>query len=471
MSDFNNKVTGFELFGWLMCLIVPMFLMRSLQWSSLSWGAANFVVIFSAALMMWVFRLVPEYVPAVFIIFATVLLGLAPEQILLSGFASESFFLALSVFGLGAVIIKSGIFYRLSLLLLLHLPKRVSVLQGLVFTIGAIITPLLSAQSSRVALMAPFLEDLSRSANFKPKSALANSLVCCAFQGTILLSAFFLTGKSSNFVLLGMLSKQMQWQFGWLSWFIAASLPGLLLVAAFFILVKCQFKPNRNIKVDLNRIKDELNKLGALSRDEWASCVGCIALMVGLLTSSVHHISSAWLCFSIFFVLLLTGVLNKGEFKLGINWPFLFYLGALIGITRCIQVIGIDEWFVSHLTWLEDVAEYSNMYFLMLIFLIGFVGSLLLGTMAAPGILFTILLPMAEYAGMNTWLIAFILLVSTESWIFPYQSSYYLCFEEIIQEKGSYQLTPMLKMNIYLVVIRFFIVVSCIPFWQWLEIL
>ncbi len=452
-------------------MLVPAILLSLLQQSSLSWASVNFIVVFSAALMMWVFRLVPDYVPAVFIILSTILLGLAPEHVLLSGFASESFFLAMSVFGLGAVIVKSGIFYRLSLLIFLHLPKRVFFLQGFVFFIGALITPLLSAQSSRVSLMAPFLDDLNRSADFKPKGPLANSLVCCAFQGSILLSAVFLTGKSSNFVLFGMLSKQIQWQFGWVHWLVAASFPGLLMSLAFFIGVKLQFKVSKHVNVDMTRIQKELKALGSFRMDEWVACVGCVVLMVGLLTSSFHHISSAWLCFSIFFVLLLLGVLGKNEFKLGINWPFLFYLGALIGIMRCVQVIGIDDWLVGYLSWIEDVAEYSNVLFLMLIYLIGWLGSLLLGTMAAPALLFTMLLPMAEHAGINTWLISFVLLVSTEGWVFPYQSSYYLCFEELMEPLSAYQLGPMLKMNAYFAVIRFVVILMSIPVWQMMEIL
>lgn len=471
MPELNKRATGFELIGWIACIIFPIFLLNILQNSDLSWGAANFIVVFSAALTMWIFRLVPEYVPAVFIMLSTVLLGLASEQVLLSGFASESFFLALSVFGLGAVIIRSGIFYRISLLVFFHLPKRVFFLQSFVFFIGVILTPLLSAQSSRVALMAPFLEDLNRSAKFEPRDPLANSLVCCAFQGTILLSAVFLTGKSSNFVLLGMLSKQVQWQFGWVGWLMAASFPAVLMIIAFFILIKYQFRSSKRLDIDAARIQQELAELGPLGFEEWAACIGCLVLMVGLLTSSIHHISSAWLCFSIFFVLLSLGALDKREFKLGINWPFLFYLGALIGITRCIQVSGIDEWFVEHLTWLEDAAEYSSLVFLVLIFLIGFIGSLLLGTMAAPGILFTMLLPMAEHAGINTWLVAFVLLFSTESWIFPYQSSYYLCFEELMQEKNTYYLAPLLKMNTAFVFIRLLIIIASIPIWQMMEII
>lgn len=471
MSEVKIYATKSEIIGWLSCIFIPAIIFQLLQYADLSWAGVNFVVVFSTSLVMWIFRLVPEYVPAVFVILATVLLGLAPESVLLSGFSSESFFLALSVFGLGSVIVNSGIFYRLSLFILLHLPKKVPLLQGLVFFVGALLTPLMTAQSSRLALMAPFLEDLRRSADLKSKGALENSLVCCAYQGAILLSAIFLTGKSSNFVLYGMLSKQMQWQFSWLHWLVAASFPALLLIIIFFIVLNIQFKVKSTLNIDVKRIKKELDLLGSLNINEWVATIGVIALLLGLMTSSIHHISSAWMCFAIFFVLLLLGVLNKKDFKLGINWPFLFYLGAIIGIMRCVQVIGIDEWLIHYLYWLEDVAEYSNILFLMIIFLFGFVGSLVFGTAAAPALLFTILLPMAEHAAINTWLIAFILLMSTESWLFPYQSSYYLYLEELFESMPSFDLTPTLKVNMYFTLIRFGVVICSIPVWHMMEII
>ena len=197
-------------------------------------------------------------------------------------------------------------------------------LQGIVFLVGVLITPILSAQSSRVSLMAPFFNDLKRSANFDSKGALANSLACCAYQGTILFSAIFLTGKSSNFVLYGMLSKQIQWQFGWMPWLIAASFPALLLTLSFFITLKIQFKVPKEIKIDIERIQSELIRLGRFSLEEKTVSLGCFFLLVGLLTSSFHHISSTWLCFLIFFVFLALGILGEKEFKLGISWRFLF---------------------------------------------------------------------------------------------------------------------------------------------------
>jgi DASS family divalent anion:Na+ symporter len=471
MPELKSTMRPAELLGWLACLLIPAMVYCFAQVNDLPWAMTNFMVIFIAGILMWVFRLVPEYVPAVFIMLAITLLGLVPESVLLSGFASESFFLALSVFGLGAVVVQSRIFYRASLMILLHLPKRVILLQALVFILGIFLTPIMTAQSSRVALMAPFLEDLKISADLKSKESLINSLVCCAFQGAILFSAVFLTGKSSNFVLYGMFSKQMQWQFSWFNWLVAGSFSGLLLGISFFMLLKLQFKTPKTLSVDIQNIRHELHKLGRLTIEEWASLIAVIFLIVGLSTASIHHISAAWLCFSIFFVLILFGVLGKKEFKQGINWPFLFYLGAIIGIMRCVQEIGGDVLLVQHLSWLEDIADNNVTSFVIVVYFLGWIGSFILGTAAAPALLFTILLPMAENAAINPWLIAFVLLMSTEAWIFPYQSSYYLCYEELMNHSGYSDLRPTLKMNFYFCFIRFMVIMFSLPFWRMMEIL
>lgn len=471
INNLKAQASPSELIGWLSCILLPAAVFYGVQHSQLPWAPANFMVIFSAALMMWVFRLVPEYVPAVFVILATVLLGIAPQATLLSGFASESFFLALSVFGLGAVVVSSRIFYRISLLLLQHLPRNVFLLQVLVFFIGGLLTPIMTAQSSRVSLMVPFLEDLRSSAHLKSKGVLANSLVCCAFQGATLLSAIFLTGKSSNLVLFGMLSKQMQWQFSWFNWFVAASFPALLMIICFFILLKWTFKKPEPLNFDNSKISQELMALGRMTLQEWVVLICALLLLIGLITSSWHHISSAWMCFTIFFFLIISGVLSKKEFKQGVNWPFLFYLGAIIGIMRCVQATGIDSWLVDSFDWVEKLAEMSNVLLVIVIYLLGWLGSFIFGTAAAPALLFTMLLPVAEHAAISTWLIAFVLLMSTEAWLFPYQSSYYLCFEEQIEALNQYKLPPTLKMNAYFIVLRFLVIMASIPVWQWMQIL
>ncbi|KTC84651.1 MULTISPECIES: SLC13 family permease [Legionella] len=461
----------FEVVGWLTALILPALLAYFLRETTMNWACTNFVVIFSAALVMWIFRLLPEYVPAVFVILATMLLGLAQQTVLLSGFGSDSFFLALGVFGIGAVLVKSRLFYRLSLLILNHLPRNKFLLQIVLFFIGVLLTPVMTAQSARVSLIAPLLENMRKTAGLSPRSIAANSLACSAFNGCILLSVMFLTGKSSNFVLFGMLPEQAQWQYGWMNWLIVSSVPGALLVISFFVLLLIQFRSHDSLIVNSLEIRRELDLMGSLTVHEWAAILSIVALILGLAFSSLHQIPSAWVSFAIFFILLTSGVLNKEDFKNGINWPFLFYLGAIIGIMRCVQEIGIEAWIINYLSWLGDIAYHQQILFIVLVYLISWLGGLLFGTMAAPALMFTLLMPVAQQAMVNAWLVAFIILMATEAWVFPYQSSYYLCFEEWAKESQAYDLRKTLSVNACFSVLRLLAILLSIPFWQRIGVL
>lgn len=471
MRVLRNPSYIFDVVGWLSALILPALLTYLLRETTMNWACTNFVVIFSAALVMWIFRLLPEYVPAVFVILATMLLGLAQQTVLLSGFGSDSFFLALGVFGIGAVLVKSRLFYRLSLLILNHLPRNKFLLQIVLFFIGVLLTPVMTAQSARVSLIAPLLEDMRKTAGLSPRSIAANSLACSAFNGCILLSVMFLTGKSSNFVLFGMLPEQAQWQYGWMNWLIVSSVPGALLVISFFVLLLIQFRSQDDLVVNPLEIKRELDLMGSLTVHEWAAILSIVALILGLAFSSLHQIPSAWVSFAIFFILLTSGVLNKEDFKNGINWPFLFYLGAIIGIMRCVQEIGIEAWIINYLSWLGDIAYNQQILFIVLVYLISWLGGLLFGTMAAPALMFTLLMPVAQQAMMNAWLVAFIILMATEAWVFPYQSSYYLCFEEWAKESQAYDLRKTLSVNACFSVLRLLAILLSIPFWQRIGVL
>ncbi len=468
----NLRHYNIDALGWITALLLPASLLFLLQRTTMNWACTNFIVIFSAALVMWIFRLLPEYVPAIFMILATMLLGLAQQSILLSGFSSDSFFLALGVFGIGAVLVKSGLFYRLSLMILNRIPKNKFLLQFVIFVIGLILTPVMTAQSARVALIGPLLEDMRKTAGLASQSTAANGLACAAFHGCILLSVMFLTGKSSNFVLYGMMSEQTQWQFSWLHWLIVSSVPGLFLIVAFFILLAIKFRNNDSLNINRVAIKRELHLMGGLSATEVAALLSVIALIFGLVFSSWHQIPSAWISIGIFFILLTSGVLNKDDFKNRINWPFLFYLSAVIGIMRCVQEIGIESWIATYLSWLSDIGCQQQLVFISLVYFISWLGGLLLGTMAAPALMFTLLMPVAKQAVMNQWLMGFIILMATEAWIFPYQSSYYLYFEEWVQENNeNYDLRKTLSLNAWFSFLRLLAILASIPFWRKIGVL
>ncbi|WP_298625777.1 SLC13 family permease [uncultured Legionella sp.] len=457
--------------GWLITLLCSLLTRIATEYSNTNLAYSEFSIILVAALVMWIFRLVPAYIPSLLIVFATLVLHIAPQHIILSGFSSDSFFFAISVFSIGALLTKSRLFYRLSLILLIKLPFKQSLLQKILFFLGALMTPMMSVQSSRVALIAPLLDDILKSSKIKPKSSSANALANAAFSGCIILSTIFLTGKSSNFIIYGLLSEQHQWQGNWFSWLGLAAFPGFILISVFFILQSVVFKPTKDLNLNHYKLKKELYSMGTLSSNEYKAIATVVLFTAGTLCSTWLNISAAWLCLAIFIILMSSNALNFKEIQTKINWSFLFYFGAIIGVMRTIQNIGIDVWLIHHFNWLTHLAQSNVACFITLIYIISWIGGLFLGTMIAPAILFTAIIPFALQSPVNNWIIAFVILMATEAWIFPYQSSYFLCFEELLKRNDNFHMKPLLKLNAWFSLIKLFAILASIPFWYALGVL
>lgn len=470
LFTFEKKMV-FALFGWCATIICPILLLYFLPNPFFSWGNSGFIVTFTAALIMWVFRLVPESVPAMIVITFTMLIDSNQYKTILSGFTSDCFIVTLSLFVIGFVLTQSSFFYRCSVVILYYLPPKYSILQKVLFGMGVMLTPVIGAQSARVALIAPLLDDILISSQIGAGSSMANGLASAAFNGCILLSTIFLTGKSGNYILHSMLTAQNQEQFSWFQWLIAASFPGILLILSFFLMQSAYFKQKKELKINKFRLKKELMVLGKFSFEERAGLMGLTALLFGLLLSNIFRFSILWACLPMFFVVFASGSLTKNEFKKGINWSFLFYLGAIIGIMRYIQNLGLDVYLMHYLHWFTDLTDGNIELFIFGIYGMSWFFGLFLGTMTAPILLFTLFLPLSEHAGVNSWLLAFVILIATESWVFPYQSTYYLCFQELLNKKKNFELQSLLRLNAWWVLLKLCILFASFPFWRWLKII
>ena len=179
MASFNSRLTGNspapptdsraarreigwgQVIGWLLAVAVPALVLWSL-WDSetLSQQALFMLGIISIIVVMWVFQLTSDFVPGLFAVLGAILLGLSPPSVALSGFASDSFFMALSILGLAAVIRFSGLSLRMLLWLLRIGPAHKLWYNFSLFITGTIITPIVPTANGRIAILAPFMNDL-----------------------------------------------------------------------------------------------------------------------------------------------------------------------------------------------------------------------------------------------------------------------------------------------------------------------
>lgn len=457
--------------GWLLALLIPIIFYHLPWFADIPINARIFISIFAITITMWVFKLVPDYVAGLLPIVVVLILGITPSSVILDGFRSPSFFMAMSIFALSAVVVSSGLVYRILLIVLRKIPPTQFLYNLMVTLSGALITPVIPSVNGRVGLTTPLLTDLITALGYRQQGTNANRLAVSTFFGISLFSSVFMTSKSINFVVFGMLSIQDQNSFHWLNWALSAAVVGLISLGIFLLLSTIIYRSDENPRISLFLIENQLKILGRMSPAEWGAIAGVIVLAIGIVTTSIHAIEPAWISLTLMFLFLALGTISKKDFQHKIDWPFLFFLGTLIGLTKATSFLNIDQMISVQLAGLTELMQ-ENIY-LMVLLLAGiiFILRLVMSINATVVIMASIFLPISGELGINGWVMGFIILTLSESFIFPYQCSYYMMFREFNEKLNLYTESSFLKFNLWSLVIRILAVYSSIPFWQFLEIL
>ena len=473
-TEKKNSSSDWRLFfGWLMALLVPLSMITGIiEFTSIPNKESLYLVaILSTAIIMWVFRLLPDFVPAIFSVLSVVLFDLAPSNVVLAGFGSKTFFMALSIFGLSAVIIVSGLSYRILLLLLKIGPANKTWYYMCLFLSGAVLTPIVPTTNGRVAIVTPFMKELLASFDKKSAKAEAPRLAAAVLGGTSLLSAIFLSSKSVNFLVFGLMPFQEQTRFQWVDWFFAASVSGAVLLVLYFLASWLLFRNKEKPSIPKTLVYDQLKILGSTRPSEWAGVAGLLVLLVSFMTVAIHHIEIPWIALAILFSLLMFGFLGKQDFLTRIDWNFLVFLGSLIGLVSSMNYVGLDEWLTGKLSWLNYYMANDFGMFIILLSLSIFVVRLAMPINATVVIFATLLMPAAVNMGVTPWVVGFIILLMAEGYIWPYQASYYSQFCSLAGVKSGADSKKVIILNAMQYAFKLAAIYASIPFWQYLGFL
>jgi DASS family divalent anion:Na+ symporter len=466
-----EKSSALKIIGWILSIIVPAIILYLGDSFGLDWKGKIFLTVASSTIMMWIFRLAHEFIPSIFAVLVILILDIAPPSVALSGFTSGSFFMALSIFGLSAVLISSGLTYRIVITLLRFVPLSQFWYTLTIFFTGIFLTPLFPSANGRISLASPILEDMVDSLGYKKSDKAATRLSVATFAGFTLFSGIFLSSKSIHFVIFGLLPIQVQEQFNWGYWLYASLAAGAVLFILYMIVTGIMFHNREIPRLSKDQIEAQRNILGPMSPQEWAALGGIVLFLIGIATSSIHKIQLPWIGLTVLYVVLALEFLSKKEFKMSIDWTFLIFLGTLIGLVKSMSYIGLDQQIGQHLIWLGDYTRTNFPLFVLLLSLCIFVLRLFIPNNATVAILASVFLPIAEISGINPWVVGFIILMMSDAWFMPYQCTYYLLFEELTGKKKLFDKTSLLQFNLVSVLFRLAAVYASIPFWRFLGIL
>ncbi len=463
-----------QLIGWICAIVLPYFVYKMGMSGGLEKDAVYFLAIVTSAVTMWVFTLVPAFIPPLFSILATILFDIAPPEVAVAGFASSGFFMLMSIFAIGALMVMSGLTYRISLQILKIIPASPFWYNVSLLLYGMILTPVIPSQLGRTTIVLPFLSTLIGTAGGKKNDPAVAQLIVSAMAGVGLLASIFLTGKPANLIIFGLFDMQTQFAFAWLQWLIAASFTGIVLIALYFLIVAVFFKSKEHFGIHKHIIHSQVRTLGPMTGLEISALIAIGLVITGILTATYHKVDIAWMSMTIMVVLLLIGSLKRDDIGARVDWTVIIFIASIITWVPVMKLTGLDKLVFSYFSWIGVYMKTQLPLFILGLSVFIVVLRLALPEIVAEILLVTLLLPLASQAGVSPWLIGFVVLTMCETYIFPYQAPYHLQLKNHLANLGQdelYEEAKVIRYNVLLTLARIVAIYASLPFWKYLDIL
>jgi DASS family divalent anion:Na+ symporter len=417
------------------------------------------------AVCFWIFEVLPEYITGLMMCTFWAVIKVVPFDRAFANFSASIWWIMVGAFGLGVAATKCGLLRRISLFILkLAPPTFLGQTLGLLGA-GTVISPLIPSANARGAIASPIALAISDSLQYGRKSSGAGGLFGAMFVGFCVLgSPAFLSGSFTNYATMGLFPKG--YQLTWTTWMIYA-LPWLVVtftgvVAAIYLL----YKPLNTVALPRNFAADELARLGPMGREERITFIVLIATLALWMTESLHRVSSGEVAVLSICVLLAVNVMNRDDFRKGIDWSAIIYVGCILNIGSVFQALKIDLW-LGHA--LEPVISsfLSNAYlFVIALACAVFVSRLVIISMAATAVIYTIVLsPLVVSHGMHPWIIAFVSFAASNIWFLFFMNSFYLlsfygCGGEMVEHR------QMVKLSVAYAAITIIGFLVSVPYWR-----
>jgi DASS family divalent anion:Na+ symporter len=462
-------IAAWKICGWIGAVVTPLALLRFFAGGSLRWEQQQLAAVLASAVMLWIFSAVAPYVAGLLIVMVCVTLGIVPTTVVLSGFASNGFFLALSMFCLGAVIIESGVIDR-AFLMLMKLGPRSAVFQDLAaLAAGFILTLVIASTQDRARVLAPLALESAQRLGYETGSRDTTRLLLSTFAGVAMFAPMFLTGAPLNLMLYGILPEQVQDGTTGLRWIVTTLPAAGVLLAMFLLAYRFMFGRAAKPRDARRTIDEQLALLGPVRAKEWLAVGGVVLFLGGVATVSATKIDHRLLALTVVCGYLVLGTLGKDQLNLRIDWSTLILLGTVIGLVATILAVDLHTAIGVRLVWLGDVIRFRPRLFVAML-----AGSVVFGGLCIPragALIALITVPLAMFNGMNPWVVIFTILLMSDTWIFPYQSEGYRTFRDVVRSIGPFDDRLFLRFNAVMAAARVIALAASVVYWERLRVL
>lgn len=465
----GDALSWLQIIGWMTAIIGPWILFLWLDSQGMDSSIAVFLAIMLEVVILWLFSLVDQFIPPIIGIAAAIFTGLVSPETALSGFASSSFIELLCVLVVSAVLMSSGLSFRLLLGFLRVFPKKFEWQIQIPMMLGLFVSPVIPSNNSRMALLLPIMEEIAGLARLYKSPIAATSILTCCYSASVLFSSMLPTSKATTIALVSLLPKEISAEFNGLFWFEASIIVTLGTWACHLLLTRLIYRTSESKTINSELINEGLVVLGPMSFEEWAAGLGVLSLVLGTMTYEYHHIPMSSISGLTLFSLLSLGIISKSQFRKDIDWSLIFFLMGSQCLIRIAENLGVDQFILNSLYGITHSIQDSPWRFVSAIIAVILPIRFMLPGPPTALLVTTLFNPIAIENHINPWISLFVCGFLSDIWIMPYQSGSW----SQTQSSSLSKVMINARFNLYnqaMNVWRIALVYLSIPYWQWLGI-
>jgi DASS family divalent anion:Na+ symporter len=227
---------------------------------------------------------------------------------------------------------------------------------GLGYALAAsdlVLSPAIPSGAARTGgVLYPIVRSLSGAFGSEPGASagkIGRFLHISTYQAHGVTCAMFMTAMAANPLITEFAKKTAGVNITWGTWALAGILPGLVsLLVMTYVIYKIDRPEITETPQAAQLARDELAKMGAMSRDEWV-VTGTFALALALwLTGSITQIDATVVALLGLALMVLFGTITWSDvLEERTGWDTLIWFGGVVGMATMLSKLGLFKWFAT----------------------------------------------------------------------------------------------------------------------------
>jgi DASS family divalent anion:Na+ symporter len=228
---------------------------------------------------------------------------------------------------------------------------------GLAYALGLadlVLAPGIPSGAARTGgVVFPVVKSLASAYGSEPGATadrIGRFLVLSAYQVHAVTCAMFMTSMVANPLIAELTQKTVGIEITWSGWALAAFVPGVICLIVLPYVILLLTRPTiRETPGAAELARDELIRMGSMSREEWVVCSVFLLAFLLWITGSITHINATVVALLALCLMLAFGAITWQD-VLGEHaaWDALIWFGGLVGMATMLSKLGLMTWFSGH---------------------------------------------------------------------------------------------------------------------------